>query len=107
MLNCYDLTSMTWKEVKESLTTVQLAIIPIGAHEQHGPHMVESCDAVLAERMAKKLGQRIFHMHGLHPLLIWGFPTPFEFSRDHFIAANDTYCDSKRYDFLTETPRNS
>jgi len=59
-MDCYDLTSMTWKEVEEALKTVQLAIIPIGAHEQHGPHMVESCDAVLAERMAKKLGKKMF-----------------------------------------------
>jgi creatinine amidohydrolase len=59
-MDCYDLTSMTWKEVEEALNTVQFAIIPIGAHEQHGPHMVESCDAVLAERMAKKLGHRMF-----------------------------------------------
>ena len=56
-MDCYDLTAMTWKEVEESLKTVQFAIIPIGAHEQHGPHMVESCDAVLAEKMAKKIGQ--------------------------------------------------
>nr|WP_309862286.1 creatininase family protein [Bacillus sp. SLBN-46] len=60
MLNSYDLTGMTWKEVEEALQTVKIAIIPIGAHEQHGPHMVESCDAVLAERMAKKLGERMF-----------------------------------------------
>jgi creatinine amidohydrolase len=59
-MDCYDLTRMTWKEVEESLATVQLAIIPVGAHEQHGPHMVESCDAVLAEKMAKKLGERLF-----------------------------------------------
>lgn len=59
-MDCYDLTTMTWKEVEESLKSVQFAIIPIGAHEQHGPHMVESCDAVLAERMAKKLGERMF-----------------------------------------------
>jgi creatinine amidohydrolase len=60
VLNSYDLTAMTWKEVEEALQTVKFAIIPIGAHEQHGPHMVESCDAVLAERMAKKLGERMF-----------------------------------------------
>ena len=60
MLNSYDITAMTWKEVEEALQTVKFAIIPIGAHEQHGPHMVESCDAVLAERMAKKLGERMF-----------------------------------------------
>ncbi|MED1472258.1 creatininase family protein [Bacillus salipaludis] len=56
----YDLTRMTWKEVEEALKSVQVAIIPVGAHEQHGPHMVESCDAVLAERMAKRLGERMF-----------------------------------------------
>jgi creatinine amidohydrolase len=60
MMDCYDITNMTWKEVEESLKSVQFAIIPIGAHEQHGPHMAESCDAVLAEKMAKKLGQRMF-----------------------------------------------
>ncbi|MGG1401663.1 creatininase family protein [Bacillus salipaludis] len=56
----YNLTRMTWKEVEEALKSVQVAIIPVGAHEQHGPHMVESCDAVLAERMAKRLGERMF-----------------------------------------------
>ena len=59
-MKCYELTNMTWEEVEESLQQVKLAIIPVGAHEQHGPHMVESCDAVLAERMAKKLGERLF-----------------------------------------------
>ncbi|TDL65183.1 creatininase family protein [Rhodococcus qingshengii] len=59
-MDCYNLTKMTWKEVEESLKTVTFAIIPIGAHEQHGPHMAESCDAVLAEKMAEKLGQKMF-----------------------------------------------
>lgn len=55
----YHLTRMTWQEVKDALQTVKLAIIPIGAHEQHGPHMVESCDAVLAEQMALRLCERL------------------------------------------------
>lgn len=58
-MECFNLTSMTWEEVRNALKTVQFAIIPIGAHEQHGPHMVESCDAVLAERMATKLGKKM------------------------------------------------
>jgi creatinine amidohydrolase len=62
--NVYDLTKMTWPEVQEALKTVRLAIIPVGAHEQHGPHMVESCDAVLAEQMASRLGKR------LHPYVL-------------------------------------
>ncbi|HBZ08776.1 MAG TPA: creatininase family protein [Bacillus bacterium] len=59
-MNCYELAKMTWEEVEASLEKVRLAIIPVGAHEQHGPHMVESCDAVLAEKMAVKLGERLF-----------------------------------------------
>ena len=53
------LTEMTWPEVAEALDSVRLAIIPVGAHEQHGPHMNESCDAVLATEMAKRLAARM------------------------------------------------
>ncbi|MBD2844949.1 creatininase family protein [Paenibacillus sp. IB182496] len=60
----YVLTEMTWPEVKEALETVRLAVIPLGAHEQHGPHMTESCDAVLAERMGRLL------VAELHPLAL-------------------------------------
>ncbi len=58
-MNAYILTEMTWPEVQEALNTVKIAIIPVGAHEQHGPHMNESCDAVLAEAMARKLAERL------------------------------------------------
>lgn len=58
-MNAYMLTKMTWEEVQEALNTVKLAIVPIGAHEQHGPHMVESCDAVLATNFAEKLAERL------------------------------------------------
>lgn len=59
-MNSYLLTEMTYPEVEEALKTVKMAIIPVGAHEQHGPHMLESCDAVLAEKMANKLAERLF-----------------------------------------------
>jgi creatinine amidohydrolase len=60
MTTAYILTQMTWPEVKEALNTVKIAIIPLGAHEQHGPHMVESCDAVLAEEMGKRLTENLY-----------------------------------------------
>jgi creatinine amidohydrolase len=56
----YHLSEMTWPEVKEALETVKLAIIPVGAHEQHGPHMNESCDTVLAAEFSRKLGERLY-----------------------------------------------
>ena len=63
-MNSYLLTEMTWPEVKEALTSVKMAIVPVGAHEQHGPHMSESCDAVLATEMAKRLAA------ALHPRVL-------------------------------------
>lgn len=57
---CYLLTEMTWPEVNQALETVMMAIVPVGAHEQHGPHMNESCDAVLATEMAKRLAERLY-----------------------------------------------
>lgn len=59
-MRLYQLGKMTWEEVEEALQTIKVAIIPVGAHEQHGPHMAESCDAVLAEKMALLLGERTF-----------------------------------------------
>lgn len=60
-MNGFVLTEMTWPEVEKALKTASMAIIPVGAHEQHGPHMNESCDAVLATEMAKRLAK------ALHP----------------------------------------
>jgi creatinine amidohydrolase len=71
-MNAYVLASMTWEEVEAALSTVELAIIPVGAHEQHGPHMAESCDAVLAEEMAKKLGERLYPHALITPVVNMG-----------------------------------
>jgi creatinine amidohydrolase len=71
-LNKYLLAEMTWEEVREALKTAKLAIIPIGAHEQHGPHMVESCDAVLAAKMAEKLAEKLFPYALVTPTINFG-----------------------------------
>src|SRR5579875_2813204 len=71
---------MTWPEVKEALETVRIAIIPLGAHEQHGPHMKESCDAVLAEEMAKRLTHRLYP----HALMTPSIPFGISIHHIHF-----------------------
>ncbi|MFS0723549.1 creatininase family protein [Paenibacillus sp. 1P07SE] len=73
----YQLQQMTWPEVREALQTARLAIIPLGAQEQHGPHMAESCDAVLAEQFAIRLAER------LHPLAIMTPPITMGVSSHH------------------------
>jgi creatinine amidohydrolase len=71
-MNLYQLTDMTWPEVEEALKTVRIAIIPVGAQEQHGPHMAESCDAVLAEAMSLKLAEKLFPHAILAPTIAMG-----------------------------------
>lgn len=56
----YILTEMSWPEVKEALKTVKVAVIPVGAQEQHGPHLSESCDSVRATEFCKLLAERLY-----------------------------------------------
>lgn len=35
----YELSNMTWSEAKEKFDEAKLAIVPIGATEQHGMHL--------------------------------------------------------------------
>jgi creatinine amidohydrolase len=72
MPTSYLLTHMTWPEVEQALQTVKIAVIPLGAHEQHGPHMVESCDAVLAEEMGKRLVENLYPEAVLTPTINMG-----------------------------------
>jgi creatinine amidohydrolase len=76
-VEAYILSEMTWPEVEEALKQVKIAIIPVGAHEQHGPHMTESCDAVLAEAMAVQLARRV------HPISVVAPTIPMGISPHH------------------------
>lgn len=52
----------TWQEAGELLASNQVVLVPVGAHEQHGPGIVLSTDTisatVLCERAAARLGDR-------------------------------------------------
>lgn len=56
------LAEHTWQEAAELLATNQVVLVPVGAHEQHGPGIVLSTDtisaAALCERAAARLGDR-------------------------------------------------
>ncbi len=51
---------MTWEEVKERISKVGLAIVPVGSTEQHGKHLPEGTDTFIAikisEDVAKETG---------------------------------------------------
>jgi len=52
-------SELTWAEITEKLAAVNLsAILPIGATEQHGPHMGSGMDAVLADKLCLAVAAR-------------------------------------------------
>ena len=73
----YILEEMSWPEVKVALESVRLAIIPVGAIEQHGPNIGESADIAMATATAKALA------HRLYPLAIVAPAFPFGLSANH------------------------
>lgn len=70
--NKYLMKNMSWPEVAEALDDVKLAIIPIGAHEQHGPHLAESCDAIRAEKFSELLAERMHPLTMVTPTINFG-----------------------------------
>lgn len=68
----YLMEEMSWMEVRDALQNVQVAIIPIGSHEQHGPYLSESCDTVLAQRFAGLVGMRMFPHVIVTPSVVFG-----------------------------------
>jgi creatinine amidohydrolase len=53
------LSSSTWKEVEDYLDDSVVALIPLGATEQHGLHLPINTDAFNAEEMAKRVHARV------------------------------------------------
>ena len=54
----YLLGELTWPEVKRRFQEVDVALLPVGAIEQHGPHLPLDCDAFDADYLAKAVAER-------------------------------------------------
>ncbi|MGD8306044.1 MAG: creatininase family protein, partial [Ignavibacteria bacterium] len=53
----YNWAELTWPEAEEKLKRVDIALLPVGAIEQHGPHLPLDTDAFDAEYLAKKVAE--------------------------------------------------
>jgi creatinine amidohydrolase len=73
----YELAAMTSPEFRRALETIEIALIPVGATEQHGPNLALATDHVVAHRLAQRLAQRV------HPRAVVVPPNPFGFSHHH------------------------
>jgi len=51
------LAHMTWPEAKERFKSVDVALLPVGAIEQHGPHLPLDADAFDAEYLAHEVAK--------------------------------------------------
>ena len=52
------LERMTWEEAQAALDSKRVLIIPIGAIEQHGPHLPLATDAIVAFELARRAARR-------------------------------------------------
>ncbi len=89
----YLMEEMSWPEVETALEEVEAAIIPVGSHEQHGPHLAESCDSDRAEKFARLLAERLYPRVLITPTVNFGvshhhldFPGTISLTPDTFIA---------------------
>ncbi len=53
-----DAATATWPECRDFLSKTPVAILPLGATEQHGPHLPQNTDTVLAEALAIEVAKR-------------------------------------------------
>lgn len=54
-----DYTLMSDAEIQAADTSDWIAVLPLGAHEQHGPHLPFETDTIIAKGMACALAERV------------------------------------------------
>lgn len=54
----YRLNQMTWPQVEEQIKKVPIALVPVGATEQHGMHLPLGTDIFLAETLSEMVSEK-------------------------------------------------
>lgn len=55
MTDLIEWAKLTWEQARDVLSTPRVAVLPIGAIEQHGPHMTLEVDTLAAEALARRV----------------------------------------------------
>jgi creatinine amidohydrolase len=76
-----ELARLTWPEARDALAAARLALLPVGACEQHGPHLTVDTDLGVAEGMARRL------LHDLGQSAILCPAIPYGLSEHHLAFA--------------------
>ena len=71
----YLLANMTWPEVEERLKECDIALVPIGSTEQHGPALPLSNDYYIATQFALRAAEMVWDSHKVvvTPTITFGF----------------------------------
>lgn len=77
MPDYFELAAMTWPELAEVRDQIRVALMPVGATEQHGPNMTFETDTRIAHEVARRLAKAV------HPLALVLPPLPFGVSYHH------------------------
>lgn len=75
--HCVALARMTSPEAAEALAGAEVALVPVGATEQHGPNMSLETDTAVAYRLALRVAAT------LHPRAVVAPPLPYGVSYHH------------------------
>src|SRR5699024_8876961 len=73
----YRLDKMTTPEAANAISRARVALIPVGATEQHGPNLVTGVDWRIAEELANRVAAET------HPISVVVPPLPFGLSGHH------------------------
>ena len=50
---------LSWPEYQASIASGATVFLPVGAHEQHGPHLPMATDAIFAQAIAERVAERV------------------------------------------------
>jgi creatinine amidohydrolase len=67
-----ELAQLTWPDAETALAKAQLALLPVGSCEQHGPHMALESDIVIASGLARRLANDLGDLAVLCPAFGYG-----------------------------------
>ncbi|WP_212524124.1 creatininase family protein [Actibacterium sp. MT2.3-13A] len=77
MSKWYELSEMTSVEFAKAREDIRIALVPVGATEQHGPNLAMGTDYVIAHRFCQRIAA------GIHPQAVVVPPVPLGLSYHH------------------------
>jgi creatinine amidohydrolase len=66
------LADLSSPETRDLLSRIELVLLPVGAHEQHGPNIAVSTDTISADALCRAAAARVGPAVAVAPAVPWG-----------------------------------